>query len=140
LIVVGNARLDNSRYVKSTYRDRLDQGILTIYNIGTDIECAGRQNGSDGVPVSYASDDGTLWHVEPPGTSQATALTAGLIAYLLTDPQLVPLFNVGGKKDIVSPVKSPKNDYASIISMNLLIVLNHRQDWSNPIFAILEQG
>lgn len=83
LVVVGNADQTGNRYEASNWVDTNNAGILTLYAPGTDILCAVR--------------DGTnAWNIEPPGTSQATAVTAGLMAYFLSDPALHAQFNDGG--------------------------------------------
>ncbi|KAL5332144.1 hypothetical protein BJX70DRAFT_385026 [Aspergillus crustosus] len=40
LIIVGNAAHDNTRFSSSCYKDSSNSGILTLYNYGTNVECA----------------------------------------------------------------------------------------------------
>jgi hypothetical protein len=92
LIVVGNALEDGSRDPTSIYLDANNLGILTIYARGLAM-CA------------IASDQNT-WHLEPAGTSQATAQTAGLIAYYLSDPVLQSQWAQGGVRNIALNAKN----------------------------------
>ncbi|KAH7310837.1 peptidase S8/S53 domain-containing protein [Stachybotrys elegans] len=95
LIVVGNANADNSRHQTSTFLNTQGTpGILTLYNRGTDIDCAVRSRDAAGY-VHRDQDPGTAWGVEPNGSSQATAITAGMIAYYLSDPFLNAQFRTG---------------------------------------------
>jgi hypothetical protein len=102
LIVVGNAQYDNSRHPSSQFRDVDRRGILSIYNIGTNVVCA--------VPnparVPAQSDWGQSWNFEPAGTSQATAITAGMLAYYLSDPQINALFRAGGLANVGMTAKT----------------------------------
>ncbi|KAM7198550.1 hypothetical protein V8F33_005056 [Rhypophila sp. PSN 637] len=83
LVVVGNADKDGNRYPSSNWKDTDNAGILTLYMNGDDILCAVKE-GTD------------AWGKEPAGTSQATAATAGLMAYFLGDPELRAQFTAGG--------------------------------------------
>ncbi|KAK3308375.1 peptidase S8/S53 domain-containing protein [Chaetomium strumarium] len=83
LVVVGNADESGNRYVTSNHVDTHARGILTLYAPGVDVLCA----------VKTATN---AWGKEPPGTSQATAATAGLMAYFLSDPALRAQFTAGG--------------------------------------------
>ncbi|KAK4226037.1 hypothetical protein QBC38DRAFT_529662 [Podospora fimiseda] len=69
LIVIGNANLDGSRYIQSTYLDDDNKGILTAYAMGVMIHCANPQDTND-----YHRDT---------GSSPATATTAGYISLML---------------------------------------------------------
>ena len=94
LIVVGNNRFDNSRYPTSQFRDAKNLGILTLYNVGTDVDCATIATDPDtGV---YDPAVTNQYGIEPAGTSQATAITAGMIAYFMSQPALSTRFNVNG--------------------------------------------
>ncbi|KAL4877591.1 hypothetical protein BJY04DRAFT_230551 [Aspergillus karnatakaensis] len=97
LIVVGNAQYDNTRYPTSQDRDRENRGILTLYNVGTNVDCA-VLNWDDRA-------DNTQFSVQPPGTSQATAITAGMVAYFLSQPDLKAQFAAGGTNGIPMAVK-----------------------------------
>jgi hypothetical protein len=81
LIVVGNSQWDTSRHPTSNYRDTGGRGILSLYNLGTNIECGVLGGG---------------WAVDPAGTSQATAITAGMVAYYLNQPELYADWTIGG--------------------------------------------
>lgn len=83
LVVVGNADPTGNRYRTSNWVDTHGRGILTVYGPGTDVLCA-------------VKTDTNAYGVEPPGTSQATAATAGLMAYFLSDPALHAQFVAGG--------------------------------------------
>jgi hypothetical protein len=82
-VVVGNADDSGNRYITSNHVDTFGKGILTLYAPGVDVLCA----------VKTATN---AWGKEPPGTSQATAATAGLMAYFLSDPVLRGQFTQGG--------------------------------------------
>ncbi|KAL5334298.1 hypothetical protein BJX70DRAFT_405543 [Aspergillus crustosus] len=98
LIVVGNAQYDNERYRTSNYRDSGSRGILSVYNVGTDVEC--------GVLNSE-------WAVEAGGSSQATAITAGMVAYYLTQPALKEQFMASGLEEFARNVKRHVVDTAT---------------------------
>ena len=105
LIVVGNANEDNTKYTSSTWRNREGPaGILTLYNRGANVDCATRTpQGRNWVPASQ--DAGTTYRVEPPGSSQATAITAGMIAYYLSQPFLYARFQENGIRNVAAEVK-----------------------------------
>lgn len=97
-IVVGNARFTNERYqnsadanIGSTFLDPSGTGILSLYNVGTNVQCAVRAVDDEGEAVDPAADPGNLYDIEPPGTSQATAITAGMVAYWMSDPDTLNL-------------------------------------------------
>lgn len=92
LVVVGNADSTGNRYASSNWVDTNNAGILTVYAPGVDILCA-------------VKDNTNAWAKEPPGTSQATALTAGLMAYFLSDPVLYAQFNAGGSQNMPMRLK-----------------------------------
>ena len=92
LVVVGNADSTGNRYITSNWNDTNNAGILTVYAPGVDILCAVKTNTN-------------AWGKEPPGTSQATALTAGLMAYYLSDPVLYAQFNAGGPQNMPMRLK-----------------------------------
>jgi hypothetical protein len=95
-IVVGNAMPDGTRNPTSQFLESVQpaKGILSIYNIGTSVQCA----------LASGNDD---WGVVPDGTSQATAITAGMIAYFLSDPTLVSQFKSnGGLASLPAAVKA----------------------------------
>ncbi|CEL00435.1 hypothetical protein ASPCAL00035 [Aspergillus calidoustus] len=90
LIVVGNSQWDTTRYPSSNYRDTGGLGILSLYNLGMGVEC--------GVL-------GSAWAVGPPGSSQATAITAGMVAYYLHQPELYADWTIGGASNVPWKVK-----------------------------------
>ncbi|KAL5332274.1 hypothetical protein BJX70DRAFT_404762 [Aspergillus crustosus] len=90
LIVVGNMESDDERAPSSVYKDSSNSGILTLYNQGTDIECA-----------TLDSE----WMAGITGTSGAAALTAGLIAHYLSQPDLKAQFQEGGLRRLAMKVK-----------------------------------
>ncbi|KAJ0417535.1 hypothetical protein BJY00DRAFT_303404 [Aspergillus carlsbadensis] len=90
LIVVGNSQWNTTRYPSSNYRDAGGLGILSLYNVGTGVEC--------GLLDS-------AWGVDPPGTSQATAITAGMIAYYLRQPELYAAWTLGGVSNVPGRAK-----------------------------------
>jgi hypothetical protein len=92
LVVVGNADQSGNRYESSNHVDTNNAGILTLYAPGTNILCA-------------VKDNTDAWNIEPPGTSQATALTAGLMAYFLSDPVLHAQFVDGGVQNMPMRLK-----------------------------------
>jgi hypothetical protein len=92
LVVVGNADHTGNRYESSNWVDKNNKGILTLYAPGVDILCA----------VKTATN---AFAIEPPGTSQATAVTAGLMAYFLSDPVLHAQFTAGGPKNMPMRLK-----------------------------------
>ncbi|KAL2135249.1 hypothetical protein VTI74DRAFT_9234 [Chaetomium olivicolor] len=92
LVVVGNADKDGKRYPSSNFRDEANEGILTVYMNGDDILCA-------------VKDNTNAWAKEPAGTSQATAATAGLMAYFLSDPELRAQFVEGGVQNMPMRLK-----------------------------------
>ncbi|CRK21747.1 hypothetical protein BN1708_013200, partial [Verticillium longisporum] len=100
LIVVGNARYDGSRNLKSQYVDVRRKGILSLYNIGTDVDCAGTESLSN-----EAGDSGQTWKHQS-GTSPATAITAGMAAYLLSHPVIGPQLRAGGNGQVAMNVKN----------------------------------
>ncbi|KAK6347941.1 hypothetical protein TWF718_005761 [Orbilia javanica] len=71
LIIVGNARADNTRNPKSSISTR---DLLSFYNIGTD------------TLVAHHVEDFDWWSMS--GTSNAAALTSGLIATFLSDDDI----------------------------------------------------
>jgi hypothetical protein len=85
LVVVGNSQWDTQRYPTSNYRDTGGLGILSVYNLGTGVECGILGGG---------------WAVEPAGSSQATAITAGMIAYYLNQPELYAEWTIGGATNV----------------------------------------
>ncbi|KAL5332569.1 peptidase S8/S53 domain-containing protein, partial [Aspergillus crustosus] len=91
LIVVGNAQHDNTRFSSSCYEDSSDSGILTLYNYGTSVECATLDS---------------KWMADITGTSGATALTAGQIAYYLSQPDLKAQFQADGLPNMAMNVKN----------------------------------
>jgi hypothetical protein len=101
LIVVGNARYDNSRFPTSQYLDAGHLGILTLYNVGDDVDCAIVSFDNHGNPRN--SD--VTWGVEPSGTSQATAITAGMIAYYMSQPALSEQFRASSVDAVPFAVK-----------------------------------
>ncbi|KAK3902245.1 hypothetical protein C8A05DRAFT_15670 [Staphylotrichum tortipilum] len=92
LVVVGNADYDGNRVPASNWEDPNNRGILTLYAPGVNILCAVRTNTN-------------AWAVEEPGTSQATAVTAGLMAYFLSDPVLQAQFTAGGNQNMPMRLK-----------------------------------
>lgn len=81
LIVVGNAMLPNGRpYPTSTWLDAGNRGILTLYNAGTNVSCA-------------LYDGGLL---VANGSSQATAITSGQVAYYLGVPAIRAAMGIDG--------------------------------------------
>jgi hypothetical protein len=92
LVVVGNADDTGNRYATSNYEDSNNAGILTVYAPGVDVLCA----------VKTGTN---AWGKEPPGTSQSTALTAGLMAYFLSDPVLQAQFTAGGVQNMPMRLK-----------------------------------
>ncbi|KAJ4288360.1 hypothetical protein N0V88_007399 [Collariella sp. IMI 366227] len=92
LVVVGNADKDGKRYPSSNWVDEANAGILTHYMLGDDILCA-------------VKDGTNAYNKEPAGTSQATAATAGLMAYFLSDPDLNAQFNAGGPQNMPMRLK-----------------------------------
>jgi hypothetical protein len=102
LIVVGNAMFNGSRSPSSQYQDMGNKGILTLYNVGSGVECAVKQPGAD----SANPDLGQSWGIEPSGTSKATAITAGMIAYYLSDPALSTTFLAAGPPGVAPAVKA----------------------------------
>lgn len=93
LIVVGNAKDDGTRVPTSQNLDSEDKGILSLYANGDQVICAASTGNND-------------WAVEPSGTSQATALTAGLISYFLSDSTLRNIFAAGGVANVPMAVKN----------------------------------
>ncbi|KAL5337978.1 hypothetical protein BJX70DRAFT_399072 [Aspergillus crustosus] len=92
LIVVRNAQADNTRNPTSTYRvanPEDNPGILSLYNLGTDIECAAMNGG----------------YKQSTGSSLSSASTAGLVAYYLSQPDLKAKFNQHGLEEFVMNVK-----------------------------------
>ncbi len=83
LVVVGNSDDAGNRYETSNYVDTANAGILTVYAPGVNISCA----------VKTGTN---AWGREPPGASQSTPLTAGLMGYYLSDPALQAQFVAGG--------------------------------------------
>ncbi|KAF3911439.1 hypothetical protein ABW20_dc0104528 [Dactylellina cionopaga] len=84
LIVAGNAQYDNSPHSGS----RLETGhtgILSIYTIGTDVYCAKPVGNNEAHSVG--------------GTSPAAAITAGIIATMLSDPEEVAILNGMARDD-----------------------------------------
>ncbi|KAF2495147.1 subtilisin-like protein [Lophium mytilinum] len=75
LIVVGNSQPDGTPNPKSQTSDPDGKGILSIYNLGTNVQCA----------FKSAPD---AWGKDPDGTSQATAITAGMMAYFLSNADI----------------------------------------------------
>ncbi|KAF2807844.1 subtilisin-like protein [Mytilinidion resinicola] len=75
LIVVGNSQPDGTPNAKSQTSDPDGKGILSIYNLGTNVQCAFKTTNN-------------AWGRDPDGTSQATAITAGMIAYFLSNADL----------------------------------------------------
>ncbi len=96
LIVVGNVQYNNVRHPRTGFRDRNQWGILSLMNIGTDVDCAVLTEINKLTVYPHAQDPGQSYRVDPPGSSQATAITAGMIAYLLGDPILTDLFMANG--------------------------------------------
>lgn len=91
LVVVGNVHYNNSRNPDSQYLELQDPpqdhlGILTLYAVGSRVVCA-----ATGPPGSV-----NQWARQLDGTSQATAMTSGLMAYFLADPVLHASFVAGG--------------------------------------------
>ncbi|KAH7362816.1 peptidase S8/S53 domain-containing protein [Plectosphaerella cucumerina] len=105
LIVVGNNQFDNTRYPTSQFLDRTSKGVLTVYNVGTNVDCAVRGRHPNGEYIDVNQDNLTTYGVEPPGTSQATAITAGMVAYWLGDPVLHAQFMVNGVSGFAREVK-----------------------------------
>ncbi|KAL5332106.1 peptidase S8/S53 domain-containing protein [Aspergillus crustosus] len=97
LIVVGNAGHDDERHYTSDYRDSSNSGILTLYNYGTDIKCA---------------TINSKWKTGVTGTSSAGALTAGLVAHYLSQPDLKAQFQAGGLEGFVMSMKKYVIDQA----------------------------
>ncbi|KAL3456957.1 hypothetical protein BJX64DRAFT_29870 [Aspergillus heterothallicus] len=62
------------------------------------------------------------WAIEPPGTSQATAITAGMIAYFLAQPELKADWTRNGVQDVpglakqylVDTATKYKGDFAAV--------------------------
>ncbi|RAK74413.1 uncharacterized protein BO72DRAFT_515847 [Aspergillus fijiensis CBS 313.89] len=102
LIVVGNALFDNSRNPTSQSRDEEQRGILTLYNIGTNVDCATVGYNDQGVDTSQLN----VYAVEPAGTSQATAITAGMVAYYLSQPDLRTQFMANGLGSMSQAIKT----------------------------------
>ncbi|RAH81716.1 hypothetical protein BO86DRAFT_399552 [Aspergillus japonicus CBS 114.51] len=102
LIVVGNALFDNSRNPNSQFRDNDQRGILTLYNVGTNVDCATVGYNDQGVDTSQLN----VYAVEPAGTSQATAITAGMIAYYLSQPDLRAQFMANGLGSMSKAIKT----------------------------------
>ncbi|KAG4439039.1 hypothetical protein IFR05_005467 [Cadophora sp. M221] len=92
LIVVGATTDDERRWYKSQVVDLNDQGILTIYANGVNVLSAG-----------YKDDDA---YTIASGTSEATALTSGLIAYLISNDVLQADLMRGSLNNFASAVKA----------------------------------
>ncbi|PVH68888.1 subtilisin-like protein [Cadophora sp. DSE1049] len=92
LIVVGNSRDDESRYHGSQCLDPNNDGILTIYANGVDV-------------VSASNRDDDLYRTAT-GTSEATAVTSGLIAYLIANDVLQAQLIQGGLGNFAAAVKA----------------------------------
>ncbi|KPM41386.1 hypothetical protein AK830_g5169 [Neonectria ditissima] len=102
LIVVGNAQYDGTRHSTSQYLDSFRKGILSLYNVGTMVDCAVLDP-----RVSNPNDmQGTYWRTENPGASQATAITAGMVAYYLADPVIGPQLRAVGISRVAANVKT----------------------------------
>ncbi|KAL2802194.1 hypothetical protein BJX63DRAFT_441347 [Aspergillus granulosus] len=105
LIVVGNSFYNNSRHPDSQYGDSGDLGILTLYNVGTDVDCATIQYTTGDHPIPII-DAVSSYRIQPAGTSQATAITAGMIAYYLSQPDLKARFMANGPDQMPKSIKS----------------------------------
>lgn len=92
LIVVGATSFDENRWSGSQVIDPNDQGILSIY-----------ANGVDVVSASFQGDD---LYTTATGTSEATALTSGLVAYLLANDVLQAQFLTDGLSNVAINVKN----------------------------------
>jgi hypothetical protein len=98
-IVIGNCQYNNTRHPTSQYVDPNNAGILSAYHVGTDVDCAVP------FPAGATAGNDLGWGVQPPGTSQATANTAGLIAYYMSRSDLTFLNGVN-PSNIPMAVKS----------------------------------
>ncbi|KAM7183470.1 Peptidase S8/S53 domain containing protein [Rhypophila sp. PSN 637] len=73
VIVVGNTNVESARYYQSTFLDRENRGILTVYAMGQLVPCADSKGDNQ-----YKPDT---------GSSPATATMAGLVALKLATGQ-----------------------------------------------------
>ncbi|PVH74819.1 subtilisin-like protein, partial [Cadophora sp. DSE1049] len=92
LIVVGATTSDENRWSGSQVIDPNNDGILSIY-----------ANGVDVVSASFMDDD---LYTTATGTSEATAQTSGLIAYLLANDVLQAQFAANGLENVALAVKN----------------------------------
>ncbi|KAH6710677.1 hypothetical protein BKA61DRAFT_694333 [Leptodontidium sp. MPI-SDFR-AT-0119] len=92
LIVVGATTFDEIRWPNSQVIDPNDQGILSIY-----------ANGVDVVSAWFQDDD---LYTTASGTSEATAVTSGRIAYLIANDVLQAQLVQGGLSNFASAVKA----------------------------------
>jgi hypothetical protein len=131
-IVVGNAMYDGSRYETSQYLDAAGQGILTVYNVGTGVDCATPVYRDDtttttttttttvtGPKKTELPKSDVRWGQLFPGTSQATAITAGLIAYWMSQPDLRAQFRSGGRRQVTTRIKSYLVNRATALKGNM---------------------
>lgn len=92
LIVVGATEANESRWWRSQVLDPGGAGILSIY-----------ANGVNVVSASWRDDD--LYSLGT-GTSEATALTSGFVAYLLANDVLQARFAANGLPNVAAEVKN----------------------------------
>lgn len=110
LIVVGNNHINNQRYRTSQIADSTNKGILSIYAVGVDTVAAVYDRTSANTAVSQnkfrlLQDKVTPQDFDENGTSQAAAITTGVIASLLADPTLRGSLVAGGIPNFAMAVK-----------------------------------
>ena len=104
--MVGNADWTGARHPSSNVLDQDNLGILTIYANGVDAVTAQAEKEVAANNSYVAGGDQSWWNSYPPGTSQATAQVAGLVAYYLSDPVLQHTFASNGIEGVPQAVKS----------------------------------
>ncbi|CEL06505.1 hypothetical protein ASPCAL09681 [Aspergillus calidoustus] len=105
LIVVGNSFYNNSRHPSSQYGDSGELGILSLYNVGTNVDCATIKYTTGDKPLPILNEVSS-YSIQPAGTSQATAITAGMIAYYMGQPELKARFMANGVSQMPMAIKS----------------------------------
>lgn len=107
LIVAGNNEINNIRYKTSQIVDSSNKGILSLYAVGVEDIAAVYDDTSPNTAASQNTfkvleDSGML---DENGSSQASAITTGVIANLLGDPTIRASLVAGGLPNFAAAVK-----------------------------------
>ena len=109
LIVVGNSEFNDARYRTSTFNDGSGKSILSLYAQGTNCVCGAWDIGAANLASAqnkFKLLTDTPNTADENGSSQAAAQTVGVIANMITNPDLHRRLIQGGLSSFAMAVKN----------------------------------